>query len=169
MTTTEEVRSWFSSRLPAEWFTGELEVTFDDDEILVVGRLAQAPAGESNETREALDAARIRGFRDETRERRIEVAREAQRTFRRAVSWGATCGDVRRLFTTARVPVGTRLGLEQRAVLDTLVRAGVAKSRGEALAVAVRLLAENETSWLKDLRDALAHVDEVRAERPVAL
>lgn len=169
MTTTDEVRAWFASHLPAGWFASAPEVTYDDDEILVVGRLPQAPAGESNETREALDAASIRRFRDETRDQRIRIAREAQRTFGRTVSWGAACGDARRLFTTARVPVGTRLDLEQRAVLDTLVRAGVAKTRGEALGVAVRLLAENESSWLEDLKDALARVDEVRAERPVAL
>ena len=96
----------------------------------------------------------------------MRIADEAQHRFRRKVSWGVTCGDQRELFTTLSVPAMTRLGMRERAVLDTLVDAGVARSRSHALAWCVRLIAERQDDWLRDLREALKHVEEVRAEGP---
>jgi hypothetical protein len=72
------------------------------------------------------------------------------------------------MFTTLSVPVMTRLRQPQRLVLDTLVDAGVARSRSEALAWCVRLVGEHEDSWLADLREALRHVQQVRSEGPGA-
>ena len=40
-------------------------------------------------------AARIRSFREETREHRVRIAREAEHRFERKVSWGARCGERR--------------------------------------------------------------------------
>jgi hypothetical protein len=60
----------------------------------------------------------------------------------------------------------TRLRMEERRVLDTLIEAGVARSRSHALAWCVRLVAERQDDWLKDLRDALKKVQEVRGEGP---
>src|SRR5216117_3924042 len=74
----------------------------------------------------------------------IAIAREAEHRFRKKVSWGATCGDLTELFTTLSIPVMTRLRMPQREVLDTLVNAGVARSRSHALAWCVKLVAENE-------------------------
>ena len=51
-------------------------------------------------------------------------------------------------------------------MLDTLVDAGVARSRSHALAWCVRLVAERQDDWLKDLRGALESVEKVRAEGP---
>jgi len=51
-------------------------------------------------------------------------------------------------------------------VLDTLVASGVARSRSHALAWCVRLVAERQEDWLKDLRGALEHVEKVRSEGP---
>jgi hypothetical protein len=51
-------------------------------------------------------------------------------------------------------------------VLDTLVDAGVARSRSHALAWCVRIVAERQDEWLKDLRDALTHVEKVREAGP---
>ena len=79
---------------------------------------------------------------------------------------GAECGDLRVLFTTVSVPAMTRLRMPERRVLDTLVDAGVARSRSHALAWCVRLVAEKQDEWLKDLRDALTHVEKVRGEGP---
>jgi hypothetical protein len=62
----------------------------------------------------------------------------------------------------------TRLRLAERRVLDTLVDAGVARSRSEALAWCVRLVADNEGEWLQGLRDALGHVEEARARGPAS-
>jgi hypothetical protein len=64
------------------------------------------------------------------------------------------------------VPATTRLRMEERRVLDTLIEAGVARSRSHALAWCVRLVAERQDDWLKELRDALKKVQEVRGEGP---
>jgi hypothetical protein len=167
-TSPEELRGWFAGRLPADWFTGLVDVTTDRDEILVVGTLAEPelPADAGPEAAQAARAARIDGFREDTRSHRMRIAQEAQHRFGRTVSWGARCGDLERLFTTLSVPAMTRLRMPERRVLDTLVDAGVARSRSHALAWCVRLVAERQDEWLKDLRDALTHVEKVRAEGP---
>jgi hypothetical protein len=51
-------------------------------------------------------------------------------------------------------------------VLDTLVDAGVARSRSDALAWAVRLVGQHADDWLAELRDAMAKVDDLRAKGP---
>jgi hypothetical protein len=96
----------------------------------------------------------------------MRIADEAQPAFQRAVSWGAQCGDTKVLFTTAGVPVMTRLRLADRRVLDTLIDAGVARSRSDALAWCVRLVSEHEHDWIQSLRHAMASVEEVRARGP---
>ncbi|MGZ4150277.1 MAG: hypothetical protein ACXVQJ_09580, partial [Actinomycetota bacterium] len=69
-------------------------------------------------------------------------------------------------FTTLSVPAMTRLRMPERRVLDTLVDAGVARSRSHALAWCVRLVAERQEDWLRDLREALKQVEQVRGEGP---
>lgn len=165
----EDIRSWFIARVPAGWFAGPPEVSSDGEEILVVGTLADVEqgGGSSGEGRAAARAARIQRFREETRDERVAIAREAERRFRRKVAWGATCGDQTRIFTTLSVPVMTRLRLPERSVLDTLVAGGVARSRSEALAWCVRLVGMHQADWIKGLRDALVKVDEVRSRGPL--
>ena len=51
-------------------------------------------------------------------------------------------------------------------ILDTLVDAGVARSRSEALAWAVTLVGEHTQDWLDQLRTAMTEVDWVRQEGP---
>jgi hypothetical protein len=70
------------------------------------------------------------------------------------------------VFTTASVPVMTRLRLSERQVLDTLIDAGVARSRSEALAWCVRLVGDNEKDWIGELRQTFAHVEAVRDRGP---
>ena len=111
-------------------------------------------------------AARVKRFREDTRDHRIRIAREAEHRYGRQISWGAECGDHRELFTTVALPVMTRLRMPERHVLDTLVSGGVARSRSEALAWCVRLVGQHEGDWLQELRDALVKVREVRAEGP---
>ena len=164
----EELQAWFAGRVPDEWFSGPPEVTLDREEILVVGTLpdvelpADAAEGAAAEAREA----RIEGWREDTREQRMRIAHEAQRRFHRKVSWGAECGGERRLFTTLSMPVMTRLRMKEREVLDTLVEAGVARSRSHALAWCVRLVGDNQKEWIGKLKDALVHVESARAEGP---
>jgi hypothetical protein len=72
------------------------------------------------------------------------------------------------MFTTLSVPVMTRLRQPERQVLDTLVEAGVARSRSDALAWCVRLVGKNTESWLGELRDAMQQVERVRSSGPDA-
>lgn len=164
----DEIRGWFAGRVPDGWFVGPLEVGSDRDEILVMGTIAapDLPDDESVEARSAAVAARIGGFREDTRARRMKIASEAEHRFGRKVSWGVVCADQRVTFTTLSVPAMTRLRLAERRVLDTLVDAGVARSRSHALAWCVRLVAERQDDWLRDLREALTTVEKVRSEGP---
>ena len=75
-------------------------------------------------------------------------------------------GEHRELFTHLAVPVMTRLRQGERQVLDTLVDAGVARSRAHALAWCVRLVGENTETWLRDLREAMESVAKVRQAGP---
>jgi hypothetical protein len=159
-----EVAGWFAGRLPDGWFTGPVELTIDRDEITVVGSLAEPEAGEGDVA--AARAGRISRFREETRQQRMAIADAAQERYGRSVAWGASCGDQRELFTNLSMPVMTRLRQPERLVLDTLVDAGVARSRSEALVWAVRLVGRNADEWLTELRDAMASVEEVRARGP---
>ncbi|MDF5754748.1 hypothetical protein [Spongiactinospora sp. TRM90649] len=163
-----QLRGWFSGRLPEDWFTGAPEIVLDREEITVIGALADPVTAEGAQEAEraaAVDGL-IRRFREETRERRIEIAREVEHRFRKKVSWGVSCGGETVMFTTLSVPVMTRLRQPERQVLDTLVAAGVARSRSDALAWCVRLVGKHTDSWLAELRDALQHVDRVRAAGP---
>jgi hypothetical protein len=166
----DELQGWFAGRLPADWFVGPAEVRSDREEILVVGTLSdpELPEGASAEASAAARLARIDGFREDTRQRRMRIAQEAQHRFGRRVSWGAQCGDARKPFTTVSVPAMTRLRMRERRVLDTLVESGVARSRSHALAWCVRLVAERQDEWLKDLRQALTHVEKVREAGPTS-
>lgn len=169
-----EIVSWFRGRLPDEWFTEAAEIVVDREEITIVGTLAEPESGDAEGAAgesTAADAAaegRIKRFREDTRARRIEIAREAERKFGRKVAWGARCGALSEMFTTLSVPVMTRLRQSERRVLDTLVDAGVARSRSDALAWCVRLTGEHADAWLAELRDALRRVEEVRAQGPTA-
>ncbi|MEV0674025.1 hypothetical protein [Mycobacterium sp. NPDC050441] len=165
----DEAAEWFAGRLPDTWFTGDPTVVVDREEITVIGRL---PDPEEAETK-ARASGRASRFREETRGERMRIADEAQGRFDRKVSWGVeiSTGDAepeRILFTHIAVPVMTRLKQPERQVLDTLVDAGVARSRSDALAWSVRLVGEHTEEWLDKLRDAMKAVDDLRAEGPGA-
>lgn len=164
----EKLRGWFAGRLPADWFTQAPEVRIDREEITIVGTLGEpeVAAGASEAEAAAAAEGRSRRFREDTREHRIEIAREAEHKFGRKVSWGVHCAGHKVMFTTFSVPVMTRLRQPERLVLDTLVDAGVARSRSDALAWCVRLVGQHQDSWLGDLRAALLKVEQVRGEGP---
>jgi hypothetical protein len=168
--TDDELTGWFAGRIPDDLFAAPPTITGDRDEILIVGTVPEPelPADANDAARSAARSARITRFREDTRERRIGVASEAERLFGRKVSWGARCGDVEEHFTTLGVPVMTRLRLGDRAVLDTLIDAGVARSRSEALAWCVRLVSRHQDEWIKSLREALTAVEKVRSEGPTS-
>lgn len=164
----EDAIGWITGRMPDGWFEGAPTVTVDRDEILVVGRLAAPEVKEhaADSERAGVEAGRIARFREDTRRQRMEISAQAEHRFRRKVSWGAECGGARELFTTQSVPVMTRLRQPEREVLDTLVDAGVARSRSDALAWCVRLVSEHADTWLGQLREAMGSVDELRRTGP---
>jgi hypothetical protein len=177
MTETENteaaVTAWFTQRLPQEWTSvAPAQVTVDREEITVLLTLAapETAAGATDAEKAEGIAGLVARFRAETREARISVAREAEHRFRRKVAWGVRVGDADggtvELFTHLAVPVMTRLRQPERQVLDTLVDAGVARSRAHALAWCVRLVGQNTAEWLGDLRSAMERVEQVRAAGP---
>ncbi len=165
---SKDITAWFAGRLPDPWFTEPPSIELDRDEILVVGRLPQPALAEDadDEDRAVADRSRIEAWREETRRTRMDIARQGERAFERSVSWGADCGEQRLLFTTVAAPAMTRLRMTERRVLDTLIAAGVARSRSEALAWCVKLVGQKQDEWLADLRQAIAQVQEIRGQGP---
>lgn len=183
--THSDVLAWFTAKLPDDWFAAEPLVTFDREEILVLGELpwpdgvppcgtivdpadgaAEDPTEQRANDDEVRSSTTIRDFREATREVRMAIADEAEVLWERKVSWGVHCGGYQILFTTQSVPVMTRLRMDERRVLDTLISGGVARSRSEALAWCVRLVGRHQGEWIDQLREAMAEVDRVRAEGP---
>ncbi|MGH3516484.1 MAG: hypothetical protein ACRDQ7_03530 [Haloechinothrix sp.] len=163
----DDAAAWFAGRLPDDWFVAAPGITVDREEILVVGELpALTEEFADDAARAAAESGRIARFREYTRDERIEIARQAEHRYGRKVAWGARVGDTEELFTTLSLPVMTRLRQPERRVLDTLVDAGVARSRSEALAWSVRLVGQHADAWLAELREAMAKVDDLRATGP---
>jgi hypothetical protein len=107
------IQSWFAGRLPDGWFTGA-DIVIEDDQIVVLGKLPEEglPAGGEGD-QESFAAGRISRFREETRGRRIGIAREAEERFDKHVTWGAVLGGVTKRFTpggSGRVSHGGRRG-----------------------------------------------------------
>jgi hypothetical protein len=168
-TTVAAVTAWFTQRIPQDWTAvAAPQVTVDREEITVLLTLAAPETAEGATEAEKAEgiAGLVARFRAETREARIRVAREAEHRFGRKVAWGVRVGDQLELFTHLAVPVMTRLRQPERQVLDTLVDAGVARSRAHALAWCVRLVGQNTAQWLGDLRSAMERVEQVRATGP---
>jgi hypothetical protein len=165
---SERLEGWLAGRLPDDWFETSPAVAVDRDEILIVGRVSapELPEGADGIARAAAEAGRISRFREETREERMAIAREADHHFWRTISWGAEAGETSQVFTNLSVPVMTRLRQPERLVLDTLVESGVSRSRSDALAWCVKLVATNTDEWLRDLREAMETVETVRQQGP---
>ena len=158
----DDAAAWFNGRLPSDWFVESADVSVDREEIVVVGTL---PPVQGDDTAAAA-TGRISRFREDSRAERMKIADEAEARYNRKVAWGARLGDQQVLFTHLAVPVMTRLRQPERQVLDTLVDAGVARSRSDALAWAVRLVGEHAEEWLSSLREAMSEVDKLRTEGP---
>ncbi|HWF16727.1 MAG TPA: hypothetical protein VG244_11145 [Acidimicrobiales bacterium] len=149
---SDEIAAFIEASVPDGWFSGSPSVEVDEEEILVVGVL---PAGQGADA-----------FRESSRQERMAIARQAEARFGRPVSWGVGHDGATTLFTTHNAPVMTRLRLRERAVLATLIEAGIARSRSEALAWCVKLVERHQADWLAELREALAGVEQVRVGGP---
>jgi hypothetical protein len=172
--THDMIRGWFTGRLPEAWSAGPADIAVDREEITVRLSIPDVTVAEDASPAELAEAraGRAKAFREDTREARMAIAREAEHRYGRKVSWGARLGEgedaYAELWTHLSTPVMTRLRQPQRQVLDTLVDAGVARSRAEALAWCVRLVGQHEDDWLAELRDATDRVADVRAKGPAA-
>ena len=166
--TQETLRGWFTGRLPDNWFDRPVELIVDREELTIIGSLPLPGVATeaSSAERAAAVEGRIKAFREETRQKRIDIAREAEHRWGRKVAWGVECDGQRVLFTHLSVPVMTRLRQPERRVLDTLVEAGVARSRSDALAWSVRLVGQHAEAWLSELRAAMEQVERVREKGP---
>jgi hypothetical protein len=164
----DDAAAWITGAVPDDWFVEAPRVVIDRDEITIIGRLADPTMGEESAATDlaAAEAGRISSFRESTRDRRIKIAQQLEHRYRRKVAWGATCGHRQEIFTSVAAPAMTRLRQPERQVLDTLVDAGVARSRSEALAWCVRLVGEHADEWLTQLRDALGAVETLRRQGP---
>ena len=150
--TANPIETLFRTEVPESWFSAPVKVFSDQEEIVVLGALpAEQP---------------VDAFRKETRAERMAIAAQAEHTFRRKVTWGVEQGDQRHLFTSAALPVATRLRFFERAVLDTLVEGGVARNRADALVWCVKLVARHQEERLADLRQAIATVEKVGRRDP---
>jgi hypothetical protein len=164
----DDAAPWVTGAVPDGWFVEPPEVVVDRDEIIIWGRLPEPdlPAEATEADRAVAHAGRIAQFRENTRDDRIRIARQVEHRYQRKVAWGARCGDTSELYTHLAAPVMTRLRQPERQVLDTLVDAGVARSRSDALAWCVRLVGQHTEDWLSDLRSAMTKVDELRRQGP---
>ena len=162
------VAGWFAGRLPDGWGPPRLEVDRDEVMILLTVPAPEVEDGASEADVAAAETGRITRWREETRDERVMIAREAEHRYDRKVAWGASSGGTEQLFTHLSVPVMTRLRQPDRQVLDTLVDSGVARSRAEALAWCVRLVGRNADSWLAELREAMQAVQKVRDAGPAS-
>jgi len=150
-----QITEYLIDRVPKGWFEGDPAVEWDDEEILCTGVLPPP---------EEVDA-----FRESSRTERMAIAAEAELRFGRKMSWGATRGGLTTMFTTQSTPVMSRLRFRERAVLDTLIEAGVARSRSEAVSWCVKLVGRHEGDWLDELREALTGVEGVRNGGPTLI
>ncbi|QIS16666.1 hypothetical protein [Nocardia arthritidis] len=172
-----DAADWFAGRLPGDWFTGPPTIEIDRDEIVVIGELAFDPAADQPQDADTpaaeIPAATKEGivarYRESTRPARMQIASEAQQRYGRNVAWGVSVDGNRIMFTHLAVPVMTRLRQPERKVLDTLVDAGVARSRSDALAWTVKLAGQHAEAWLAELREAMRKVDDLRSEGPQGL
>lgn len=166
--TNDTVTSWFQEQMPDDWFEA-LEARCDKDEIVVRGTI-QPPeqSGDSSSAQNPelaeLECATV--FREASRDGRVQVALRAEALFERKVSWVVSCGSTEKAYTTLALPVMTRLGYEERQVLDTLVAGGVARSRSEAVNWCVQLVGRDQADWLDKLRAAVGGIDDVRSQGP---
>jgi hypothetical protein len=166
----EEISAWLVGRLPEGWFNNAPAITIDRDEMVIIGQLSEPELsdGADSAAQDAAKAGRITRFREETRDQRMKIAREGEHAFGRTISWGVAIGDTQQVFTNLSIPVMTRLRQSERIVLDTLVDSGVARSRSDALAWCVKLVATNADEWLLKLREAMESVETIRQQGPLA-
>jgi hypothetical protein len=157
----ESLQHWLTSQLPPTLHVAAPEIRQYDDELVIILQIAAPTADDADAISSA--QARISQLRAESRALRMQIARELEQRTGLPVAWGMRTGTLEQIFTSRTTPVMTRLGRAERDVLDTLVAAGIADTRSSALAYAVRAFAAEHSSWLTEVRAAIAEVERVRS------
>ena len=152
----QQIREWLNEHLK-ELYPEPVEASISDGELLVMGRLAVEGEVAEEEARNG-----IHQHREESRSQRVALAQELERLTGLAVAWGVRYGPVSGYFSSRRVPVMTRLGREEREVLDTLILSGIVRNRSQAVNWAIQSFARGRRDWLRQLREALNNLREVR-------
>jgi len=114
------IKGWFAGRLPDSWFKG-VDVSVEDDQIVVLGTLADINIGATPEEKEGAASGRIARFREETRGERIGIAQEAEERFHKFVTWGAKLGGVTKRFNPGG---GGRSSSDRRVMIGRRWRRG---------------------------------------------
>ncbi len=122
------IKGWFAGRLPDGWFTG-VDVTVEDDQIVVLGTLPDAGLGSTPDEKEGAAAGRIARFREETRGERIGIAQEAEERFKKYVTWGAKMDGVTKRFNPGG---GGRSSGDRRVMIGRWLRRHGRGRRGAA-------------------------------------
>src|SRR4051812_50208006 len=91
----DDIIAWFTGRLPGDWTRQAPQISVDDEEIVVKIAISPADLVDDADQSAVAEAAagRMAAWREETREARIAIAKEAQQRFGRKVSWGVVVGD----------------------------------------------------------------------------
>ena len=152
----QQIREWLNTHL-SDLYPEPVEASISDGELMVIGRLKV-----EGEITEEEAQRRIQEHREESRSRRMALANELEQLTGLAVAWGVRYGQVTGYFSSRNVPVMTRLGRAERDVLDTLVLAGVARNRSQAVNWAIQSFARGRRDWLRQLREAVMNLRDVR-------
>ena len=152
----QQIREWLNTNLN-DLYQEPVEASISDGELMLIGKLKV-----EGETTEEEAQRHIQQHREESRPRRMALAHELERMTGLVVAWGVRCGQVTGYFSSRNVPVMTRLGRAERDVLDTLVLAGVARNRSQAVNWAIQSFARGRRDWLRQLREAVTKLRDVR-------
>ena len=154
----QQLREWLNEHLKT-LYPEPVEASVSDGELLIMGSLAVEGEVGDEEAR-----SRIQQHREESRSQRVTLAGELEQLTGLEVAWGVRCGPATGYFSSRRVPVMTRLGRAEREVLDTLIRSGITRNRSQAVNWAIQSFARGRRDWLRQLREALSRLREVRED-----
>src|SRR5437762_9038246 len=89
-----------AEQLPMHLLGGKLELTLEDDELLVVMHVSTESVVGEGEERRLAEQELIARLRQESRALRVQLARAIHRDYGFIVSWGMCAGETMRMFTS---------------------------------------------------------------------
>ena len=162
------VVAWFAGRLPDEWTAaGEPELTVDREEVTVVITIAEPELADDADgpTRaEAVAGASAGSARTPRATHRDRPRGRAPVRTKGCVGRAGRRPD--RAVHSSRRPGHDPVASARTTCARHPRRAGVARSRADALAWCVRLVGQHTDDWLAKSRAAIADVERLHAEGP---